>query len=71
MRSSRVFLSSSLVMIAALGACSRAPADADWVSHGGDSGHTQSSPLEQITPANVASLKVAWTYHGGDARPDR
>ena len=34
-------------------------------------GHTQSSPLDQITPANVASLKVAWTYHGGDARPDR
>ena len=53
------------------GACSRPPADVDWVAHGGDSGHTQSSPVDQITPANVASLQVAWTYHGGDARPDR
>src|SRR4051812_25193076 len=51
--------------------CSRAPADVDWTAHGGDSGHTQSSPLDQITPANVSSLKVAWTYHGGDARPGR
>ena len=38
--------------------------------HGGDPGHTQHSPLAQITPANVARLRVAWTYHTGDARPD-
>src|SRR5215831_16593989 len=69
---SRVVFSSSIAVIAAFAAgCSRAPADVDWVSHGGDSGHTQSSPLDQITPANVVSLKIAWTYHGGDARPDR
>ena len=72
MSRSRVLLSSWIAVIGALAAgCSRAPADVDWVSHGGDSGHTQSSPLDQITPANVASLKVAWTYHAGDARPDR
>src|SRR4029079_6468431 len=68
----RVPLASWIALIDALPAgCSRAPADVDWVSHGGDSGHTQSSPLDQITPANVASLKVAWTYHGGDARPEQ
>ena len=43
----------------------------DWAAHGANAAHTQSSPLTQITPANVASLKVAWTYHTGDARPDR
>ena len=42
----------------------------DWAAHGGDAGHTQYSPLEQITPANVAALQVAWTYHTGDARAD-
>ena len=43
----------------------------DWAAHGANAAHTQSSPLDQITPKNVASLKVAWTYHTGDARPDR
>src|SRR5215470_4551746 len=72
MSRSRVLFSSATALIAALAAgCTQTPADVDWVSHGGDSGHSQSSPLDQITPANVASLKVAWTYHGGDARPDR
>src|SRR5689334_9323494 len=49
----------------------RAPANVDWAAHGADAAHTQSSPLTQITPKNVASLKVAWTYHTSDARPDR
>jgi quinoprotein glucose dehydrogenase len=39
------------------------PAPGDWTSYGHDSGATHYSPLTQITPANVASLKVAWTYH--------
>ena len=46
-------------------------ASADWAAHGANAAHTQSSPLAQITPANVAALKVAWTYHTGDARPGR
>ena len=72
MRSSRGLLPSSFAADwrAHLAGLFRAPADVDWVSHGGDRAHA-SSPLDQITPANVASLKVAWTYHGGDARPDR
>jgi quinoprotein glucose dehydrogenase len=45
----------------------RAPADVDWPVHGGDPGHRQSSPLDQITRGNVASLKVAWTYRTGDS----
>ena len=47
------------------------PGTVDWAAHGANVAHTQSSPLTQITPANVASLKVAWTYHTGDARPGR
>ena len=42
----------------------------DWPSHGGDAGHRQYSALDQITPSNVASLAVQWTYHTGDARPN-
>jgi len=35
----------------------------DWPSYGHDAGATHYSPLAQITPANVGSLKVAWTFH--------
>ena len=57
------------VLLATTG-CSGRPADHDWPSHGGDAGHTQFSPLEQITPGNVSRLQVAWTYRSGDARPE-
>jgi len=35
----------------------------DWPNYGNDRGAQRYSPLTQITPANVRSLKVAWTYH--------
>ena len=35
----------------------------DWPSIHNDPGAARHSPLTQITPANVARLKVAWTYH--------
>ncbi|RXH54641.1 PQQ-binding-like beta-propeller repeat protein [Granulicella sibirica] len=40
-----------------------ATAPGDWPMVGRDLGQQRYSPLTQITPANVASLKVAWTYH--------
>jgi quinoprotein glucose dehydrogenase len=40
---------------------------ADWPHYGGGPEQTRYSPLTEITPANVASLKVAWTYDTGDA----
>jgi quinoprotein glucose dehydrogenase len=43
----------------------------DWPAAGGGSAKTQFSTLDQITRANVATLKVAWTYRTGDARPGR
>jgi quinoprotein glucose dehydrogenase len=57
-------------VVLALTGCSRRPADHDWPSHGGDAGHTQFSPLDQITPENVSRLQVAWTYRSGDARAE-
>jgi quinoprotein glucose dehydrogenase len=35
----------------------------DWPTYGGDPGSTRHSPLTEITPANVATLTRAWTYH--------
>lgn len=35
----------------------------EWPTYGHDSGGMRFSPLTEITPANVARLDVAWTYH--------
>lgn len=37
--------------------------DANWPTYNRDPGGTRFSPLTEITPANVATLEVAWTYH--------
>ncbi len=42
----------------------------DWPVSLGDSGRRHYSTLTQITPANVRELKVAWTFHCGDASPE-
>jgi quinoprotein glucose dehydrogenase len=61
----------SAVMLSRTPRGTTAAGTVDWAAHGANAAHTQSSPLDQITPANVAALKVAWTYHTGDARPGR
>jgi quinoprotein glucose dehydrogenase len=43
------------------------PGTGDWTQYGNDAGGSRYSPLAQITPANVASLQPAWTYHTGPA----
>ncbi|HEX2781644.1 MAG TPA: PQQ-binding-like beta-propeller repeat protein [Gemmatimonadaceae bacterium] len=40
--------------------------DGDWPVTGGDAGNGRWSPLAQIDRGNVATLRVAWTYHTGD-----
>lgn len=40
-------------------------APADWPSYGGDWRGDHHSPLGQITPANAARLKPAWSYRVG------
>ena len=43
-----------------------AGADADWREYLGGPERSHYSALAQITPANVAQLRVAWEYHTGD-----
>src|SRR5262249_22950634 len=38
----------------------------DWPTYGNDPGGTRYSPLVQIDRANVANLRVAWTYRTGE-----
>jgi quinoprotein glucose dehydrogenase len=40
-----------------------APSPNEWPTYGHDPGGMRFSPLAEITPANVARLDVAWTYH--------
>lgn len=41
-------------------------AGADWPVYGGSVHATRYSPLDEITPKNVAALEKVWTYHTGD-----
>jgi quinoprotein glucose dehydrogenase len=41
---------------------SQTATNADWPVFGGTTDNTHYSTLSQITPANVATLQVAWTY---------
>ena len=49
----------------------------EWRAYGRDPGGTRFSPLTQLTPANVARVQRAWTYHIGETErlpnisPDR
>lgn len=40
--------------------------DHEWAAYGGDAGGTRFTPLDDITPATVGRLGVAWTYRTGD-----
>src|SRR5258706_3745689 len=57
-----------LVLMSFLLECTSLSArDLDWPNVGNDKGGTRYSPLKQINGDNVGSLRVAWTYHCGDA----
>src|ERR1700691_2691798 len=58
------------IAFALLLAASLPAADNGWSAYGGDAGGTRYSPLKQVTRANVAKLKVAWTYHTGALQPE-
>ena len=46
---------------------SRSPRNGDWPMYNRDHSGTRFSPLKQITPKNVANLKLAWQFR---LRPD-
>ena len=58
----------SLLLLCLAASVARAgdPGAGGWPAYGGDAGGMRYSPLAQITPANVATLKVAWTFHTGE-----
>ena len=56
-----------LVVALLLVALPLAAAAEQWLHYGGDAGGQKFTPHTQITPANVSSLAVAWTYRTGDA----
>lgn len=45
-------------------------AGADWPAYGGTHHATRYSPLEQITPQNVAGLRKVWEFRTGDMPQD-
>lgn len=51
-----------LVLALGVESASWAADPSDWPTYGHDAGGMRYSPLTQITPANVARLKPAWTY---------
>ena len=78
MRSDRWFPALAVLLTAVVASgCDRAPSTppaakaspADWPVYGGNTEHTHYTTLDQISPANVTTLKVAWTYETGDAFP--
>lgn len=46
------------------------PAEGDWAAWGRNNAATRFSPLQQITPDNVATLELAWQFRTGDL-PDK
>jgi quinoprotein glucose dehydrogenase len=43
-----------------------AASSTDWPAYGRDAGGTRFAPLEQISRANVAGLRLVWVYRTGD-----
>ncbi|MGF7170624.1 PQQ-dependent dehydrogenase (methanol/ethanol family) [Sphingobium xanthum] len=60
MRLHRMFGGLTLALLAACTSSSDKDHSGDWTSYGRDAAEARSSPLTQITPANVAQLKPAW-----------
>jgi quinoprotein glucose dehydrogenase len=56
-------LTSGVQAVAAPSGQMRDSTSMEWPTYGHDAGGARFSPLTQITPGNVKSLKPAWTYH--------
>ncbi|GAB2560622.1 outer membrane protein assembly factor BamB family protein [Spirosoma areae] len=61
-----LFISSLLLVMGSVMPGNPAP-DTDWTEYNGDGMKSHYSPLDQINPATVHQLNVAWTYSSGGA----
>jgi quinoprotein glucose dehydrogenase len=61
----------SVTILAALASCKNTPDQSmnylGWESYGGSKENIHYSQLTEIDTSNVSSLRVAWTFHTGDA----
>ena len=62
----RVSMRGTMMAAAAVATLASAAQADEWAAYGHDLQGTRFSPLTQVTPANVAGLKAAWTFHTGD-----
>ena len=61
----------TLLALAAALLGAQTPPDGDWPSYGHDPGGQRYSPLAIVRRENVGTLKIAWTFHTGDAYQPR
>lgn len=61
----RVLLAAGWLALTVTNIQTRAFADTGWSQYGGDQGGQRHSAATQITPANVAGLRQAWSYSTG------
>ncbi len=45
----------------------RGAQDGEWRAHGGDNGHIQYAPLDQINKDNLENLEIVWRWQSPDA----
>jgi quinoprotein glucose dehydrogenase len=73
----KLTLASALSLLCLLGltSCGKPPVGeipagvvADWSAYGATPGGTHFSRANQVTPANVAQLEIAWQHRSGDVR---
>ena len=65
-RTPRVLDCAFLALILVAHSTAHAQQNANWPVYGGSDDHTHYSTLNQISPANVGRLTVAWTYETHD-----
>ncbi len=56
----------TVALLVPYGAAAGQSRTVNWPVYGGDDDHSHYTTLSQISPANVAKLKVAWTYETKD-----
>lgn len=67
----RVVLSLALLWLSIAAQSRAADTEGNWAVYGGNEGNQKYSKLHQIDLANVSKLKLAWSFHTGDAHQPR